>query len=372
MSVMTRVGLYLGSGDDPTENIEYVLHNWNEILPDAINVDLFGSASPPRDSDDCYNIVHTPDRRSRTPFGKIINAYRDTVDYVRKRDPDIVIQVWKFHTHAPGVALGARRTGTPAVTRITGDVYNEYKFESGLRQAGMYCLDNVFGLIPPGLSGRIIALGPFEADEVVSRGAKRSDVVILPPPEPQDERFTPPAKKEEYKKALDIPLEKPVVLFVGRLSRRKGMSFMIDVIEKVLSEQDMTFLLVGDGPYGEELTQRFNLSVITPGQVPHSRIDEYYKAADMFVHPSPFEGVPLVILEALSCGLPVVARPAGDIPFVVNDKYLTQSPQEMAEKILAKPEEPVWENREYFKREYQERVLQQLITDLVRSQVSNS
>lgn len=362
---MPRVGLYLGTVDDPTENIERLLTDWVEYLADSVDLEAFGSAPFPGQPNQNYRKIETTPRDARTPFGKIFNVYRDGIEYINERNPDVVINIWKYHTHAPGIALAGWHKDTPIITRVTGDVYHEYEQYSGLKRIGVFLLDNVLGYIPPKLSDKIIALGPFEREEVVKRGIAPEDVVLLPPPVPDSEKFFPPDDRSRYKADLGLPTTSPIALYVGRISEQKGIPFLVEAMRAVLSEKEMTFVLVGEGPSTRGLKEEFGEYIVLPGQIPHKYIDMYYKAADLYVHSSPFEGVPLVILEALSCGLPVVARPAGDIPFILRDQDLVTHPEEMADWILDEPKQSVLKNEEYFTEEYQSRTLNKLISGLV-------
>ena len=69
-----------------------------------------------------------------------------------------------------------------------------------------------------------------------------------------------------------------------------------------------------------------------PGVVPHSDVSRYFQAADLFIFPSRTEGLPNVILEALSCGVPVIATPVGDIPNWVSN--IATEPNEYVKYIL--------------------------------------
>jgi glycosyltransferase involved in cell wall biosynthesis len=101
-------------------------------------------------------------------------------------------------------------------------------------------------------------------------------------------------------------------LFVGRLSRLKGVQDLI----LALLDTDTKCVIVGGGP--DELTLReyahslsLDHKVWFTGALPHRLVSELYERAYVAVHPSYAEGFPLVVLEAMSHGLPVIAS---DIP----------------------------------------------------------
>ena len=105
------------------------------------------------------------------------------------------------------------------------------------------------------------------------------------------------------------------ICFIGRLADEKGVHYLIRAMEQIKKKGDgVKLFIVGEGPLRRELEQLCrDLSVMddtvfvghTDGVLP------YYQEADIFVLPSLSEGLPLTLLEALSCGLPVVASAVG-------------------------------------------------------------
>ncbi len=358
-----RIGIYLGTAGDLTENVAVDLTGIGRCLSDH-EVDAFGAASLPASTQDYYTHIETTPRSPRTPYTRIVATYRDCREYVRRRSPDVLFQVWKYQTHAPGVALAGRRTNVPVITRLAGDVFREYHGHTGPKKAGIFLLDNILGRIPMRTSDAMIVFGPYGAAQASTRGMDPEDLVTIPPPGELDERFSPPEDKVACRRTLDLPTDRDIALFVGRLTTLKGMDFLAEVIDRVVSQRDVCFVLVGKGPYRDTLAARFSERVVRmPGYVPHAEIHRYYKAADVYVHPSPYEGIPLVLLEAMNCGVPVVSRPAGDIAFLTPN--IVEMPDDMAATILARDWSEKWLNREYFTTQYQKEALNDLVESLV-------
>lgn len=132
--------------------------------------------------------------------------------------------------------------------------------------------------------------------------------------------------KAEYKNNLGIGDKEKVLLYLGRLEREKGIQILVEILPEVFSElKNVKCLIVGDGPLYKELinkTKNLNIEnkVIFTGQVPYEETVKYYNAADLFVFPTlRIEGLPMVLVEAAACGLPVVASNIGGVPSVVED-----------------------------------------------------
>jgi glycosyltransferase involved in cell wall biosynthesis len=107
--------------------------------------------------------------------------------------------------------------------------------------------------------------------------------------------------------------EKPRLLFVGRLSVQKNIPLLLHALDGVSERFETT--LVGDGDQGRmlrETADRLRLqNVRFHGRADNAELRGLYQDADVLVLPSEREGMPLVLLEALAVGLPIVAT---DIP----------------------------------------------------------
>lgn len=123
----------------------------------------------------------------------------------------------------------------------------------------------------------------------------------------------PPVQR---KKQVSLDSSRPLkVLFAGALTQRKGIGYLLEAIDMLRSEVDLT--LVGkrfrDNPRVDEACSRWRWYET----LPHSGVIEVMQEADVLVLPSLAEGSALVVLEALSCGLPVIVTPnTGSLEFV--------------------------------------------------------
>lgn len=121
-------------------------------------------------------------------------------------------------------------------------------------------------------------------------------------------------QKEKLKKSLGIPSENKVVLYLGRVSQEKNIDEVMGYLNNYMdSYSNVTFLVVGDGPYKSTLEKNAKLleyrkQMVFAGAKPWDEITHYYQIADAFVSASTSETQGLTYIEALASGVPVVAR----------------------------------------------------------------
>jgi len=113
-------------------------------------------------------------------------------------------------------------------------------------------------------------------------------------------------------------------IYVGQLLPRKGVVHLVEAFKGV--KADIKCVIVGEGPDKAKLCELVNnldlrRKIRFVGAVPLGDLVKLYASASFFVLPSLSEGLPLVVVEAQSCGLPVIASEVGGIPEVIMDGY---------------------------------------------------
>jgi glycogen(starch) synthase len=261
------------------------------------------------------------DRSTAYPwFGRRAGALAGTM--VRAGDVDVVYgvgaSVWGYaRAHTPG-------SGAPLVLN-----------PQGLEEFGG--IDGAYG------GRRLKAVGYAPLRAVVRACARRADAVIATDRaiEPAVRRHLPvsadrvrtipngldvvdgdrlvdPAAGHAIRLRHGIASDEPLLLSVGRVEANKGFADLADALARITAAP-WHWVLVGDGPdraalaawiAAHGLTGRMRLV----GRVDDRTLHAWYDAADLFVHPTRYEGSSLVTLEALLHRKPVVATRAGGLP----------------------------------------------------------
>lgn len=135
-----------------------------------------------------------------------------------------------------------------------------------------------------------------------------------------------------------------VVAYCGRLSEEKRLGVLFHAFELIAQADPLaTLVIAGDGPERlrlERMATRFGISRVRfLGLLDRTKIPVVLSAADVFVLPSRFEGFPVAVLEALACGVPVVAADVGGIRDILTgalERFIVTdlTPQAIRDRIL--------------------------------------
>ncbi len=119
-------------------------------------------------------------------------------------------------------------------------------------------------------------------------------------------------EREQLRRHYGIEPDKRVVAFVGRFEPVKNVTMLPDIYLKIKEKygQDLDFWAIGDGVQLDKtrsLMKEKGIDCHFTGKVPPEEIPDLLNCVDLLVLPSSLEGLPLVVIEALSCGAHVVA-----------------------------------------------------------------
>jgi glycosyltransferase involved in cell wall biosynthesis len=237
-----------------------------------------------------------------------------------------LIHVQGFSQKNVLVSMAARTFRRPLVISLQTAKHDEPKsvVAQGTLAWWAYSTADLYLSVSPGLSDAYLSAG--------LRPAKLRQV-----PNGVDlARFAPVAVAERHaiRRRLDLPVDQPLILFVGILSRDKQPHVLFEAWASLLGQRQRPGLLVFVGPtsprqfeadagLAEEIrvdADRRGLGDRLRFVPPTPAVHEYFQAADVYVLPSSREGLPIALIEAMACGLPSIAsRLPGSTDVVIND-----------------------------------------------------
>jgi glycosyltransferase involved in cell wall biosynthesis len=169
------------------------------------------------------------------------------------------------------------------------------------RYENTYDRNNINQLL--GRFSGIIANSTLIKDLCIQRyGLSEANIRVFP--NGVNEQHFYPRHRKSARQHCQLPLDRPIVIFVGQFIERKGP---LRVLEAIRARPEIGAVFLGYGPQVPEGPQ-----VLYQGEVPHKEVPIWLNAADIFALPTLHEGCSNAILEALFCGLPVVSS---DLPF---------------------------------------------------------
>jgi len=179
-------------------------------------------------------------------------------------------------------------------------------------------------------SDAVLASCTVEADQIASLyGGDPGRIRIVPPG--VDHAFFGPGHRPQARRALGLPVDGRLLLFVGRIQPLKCADVAIEILAELRAggEEAYRLVVVGgpSGPHGDKSLQslhdvadargvREHVHFVAPQ--PHELLSSYYRAADVCIVPSRSESFGLVALEAAACGTPVVASAVGGLTTLVD------------------------------------------------------
>ncbi len=272
--------------------------------------------APVRETDGDFTVVRVPARDLTGSLG-FQCAFSAGLPFalrgeVRAFRPDIVHAHNLFFRTSEVAALpwpGLR--GAPLVTTL-----HLGRFEGGsfLLRGLVRGYEATFGRLIIRRSAHIMAVSEAVAAHARRAGGGRVPVTTVPNGVDLG-RFRPGP--------FGRPSSSQTVLFVGRLVQNKGPDVLLRSAPRVLSRHPRArFDLVGEGPMRprlEGLAETLGIADSVRFLGLRDDVDERMRRASVFVRPSHVEGMPLTVLEAMACGLPVVATPVGGTPELIRD-----------------------------------------------------
>ena len=269
--------------------------------------------------------------------------------YLRKNSPNIDI----IHLHLTSIGLIVSILNR----RLRGKMlYTCHLGHWELVTESLSMFERIHLLLDPYLMRRVrrvIALNESAKSSFISIARVKAASIVVVPNGVDTDFFNPNIEVKEAVKRYGLE-GKSTVLFVGRLAKIKGVEHLLRAAEIVINRfgyRDTLFVLVGPPTFDatekpvsmEEILSfvrhhQLDKNITLTGPLPLEEVRALYAAADIFVLPSLAEGDPLVTLEAMASGKPVIGTRVGGIPNQIRDGwngFLIEpaNEQQLADKI---------------------------------------
>jgi glycosyltransferase involved in cell wall biosynthesis len=168
--------------------------------------------------------------------------------------------------------------------------------------------------------------GNKQAQEILKRKGYQNEIAVIPQ-FGVDYEFFCKMKNSDIREKLNIEKDRFVVGFIGRLVEEKGILDLIDAVSGL--KDDVILLLIGSGPLQRKILHKAKKlgiedRVTIIGHVPSLEIPQYMNSLDCLVLPSVTrsnwkEQFGRVLIEAMSCEVPVIGSSSGEIPNLLGD-----------------------------------------------------
>jgi glycosyltransferase involved in cell wall biosynthesis len=158
-------------------------------------------------------------------------------------------------------------------------------------------------------ASRILVPSQYVSKTLRAAGSLNAQITVVP--------YGAPTVGIPVERSSLSPERKLKVIFIGSLSQRKGVSYLLEAIGRLASAVELTLIgrRVGEC---RPLDSALRVHRWIPS-LSHSEVLEELEHHDVMVFPSLFEGFGLVVLEAMACGVPVIATPNGAAPDIIHD-----------------------------------------------------
>ncbi len=251
---------------------------------------------------------------------------------------DVILATFAYPDGVAATALG-QLLGIPTVIQVIGSDIDVVAQKAAIRPQVGWAFRHGAG---------VIAVSSALAEKCIRLGAKSDSTKVIITG--VDREAFRPRNREAARRALGLPVDGKLILYVGWLAEHKGASDALRAFERIRNGEGVRLAYVGDGPLLGRLRQRAaeGRDVIVTGSLDGAKVSHWLSACDLLTLPSYHEGTPNVVLEAISSGRPVVATRVGGIPDVCSSPIYGEvvtpgSIPELArayERVLAKPHVP--------------------------------
>ena len=250
----------------------------------------------------------------------------------RDNRSNVIFATWAFPDGFAAVTVG-RLIGLPVVIKVHGSDVESLGVKGLARRMSLW------GLVR---ASKVISVSSYLKEKLIEHGIAREKLAVVY--NGVDAELFSMQDQITSRNELGLDPGRKTILYVGNLKSDKGLLDLIHAISHETCRRLNPYLvIIGGGPLKYKLEQQVKALAIEGnvqllGRKSPAEIAKWMNAADCLCLPSHHEGIPNVILEALSCGLPILATRVGGIPEIVNAAngvlIHPQQPGELAEGIV--------------------------------------
>jgi glycosyltransferase involved in cell wall biosynthesis len=233
--------------------------------------------------------------------------------HIRAFKPDVILNFWLYPAGFAAVTVG-RRLGLPVVIGSVGSDLNAI----GDPISRWLTRKTLIG------ASRVITKSEQLRRQAVVMGVNPDRLHVVINGCERDIFFV--HDRNAVRRELNIPAAAELVVFVGRMNRAKGIGELLESVGTLsVRRPNLRLVYVGDGPDlvpMKEKTRAANLTdrAFFAGACSSPQVAQWLAASNLLALPSYGEGCPNVVIEALSCGRPVVATSVGGVPELVDSR----------------------------------------------------
>ncbi|MEO8624588.1 MAG: glycosyltransferase family 4 protein [bacterium] len=174
-------------------------------------------------------------------------------------------------------------------------------------------------------AGALTSCSQFLADEVRSKLGVRRPIRVIP--NGIDIDLFDAADQVDFRAKFDLPRDRPMIFFSGRMERRKGIQLCTEIAASILERHDVAFVLAGQDLFNyvsETLlptvtARRLKGSIHYLGKLDQASVRSGLRQSDIFLSPSIWENFPYSCLEAMAAGRAMVCSDQGGMPEMIRD-----------------------------------------------------
>ncbi len=305
-----------GGGDIYAYNIVEGLKKLNhEVLV------VTSSSKPMKDKNGIHYILIR-----NIPFFRVQNFLSKAKKYCNNLMKSKLIDI--FHFNGPSGCVFYKKN-LPTVMTIHHSVLSTLKVLSHY-PSSLFSIDTIQECNPFNIwlesksiksVNQIIAVSHHTASQIKGRGVLENSINVV---HNGIDVFSPPTKSEQNKIRQKLGISEKVILFVGRLDQRKGPIFLVKAINDLrkIIKEDFKCIIVGDGPQKTQIINYIKKNNLWSyfsfiKKIKYKDLRKLYYICDLLVLPSLYEGLGLVLLEAMASKKPVIGTNSGGIPEII-------------------------------------------------------